>query len=257
MLDQTKTVPVQKFDGTSDYHLDDAVLVEEPLEVLIEAGKQPAISVVTMRTPNDDKALAVGFLYTEGLLASQNDIESTEQLDDNRIKIKLLSEQGMQNRNYRREFIRTSSCGLCGDQSLKTLKLMGAVQQTAVEIDKAIIDRCVQKLKPSQLIFKQTGGSHGVAGFNLDADHLATFEDVGRHNALDKLIGHAVLKQLDIPIIVTSSRGGYEMVQKAIMAKAKILVCIGAPTSLAIETARHYGLRLIGFVKGDVYNLYC
>ena len=234
----------------------DLVVIEEPLEIEIGADGIEPIQVITMRSPGDDQCLALGFLFAEGLIETFADVASIKQPHKNQIAIKLASSNAFSTRNFRREFVRTSSCGVCGSQSLETLKLIGAVAKPPVSVTPDHLFKCVQQLRQFQPVFELTGGAHGVAGFDCSGNVIAGYEDVGRHNALDKLVGYQLEHSITAHTIVASSRAGYEMVQKAVLAKASILVCIGAPTSLAVETAEHYGLRLFGFVKKASYNQY-
>ena len=249
------TASVSIADATGSSSLD-LVIVEEPLEIEISADDVEPIQVITMRSPGDDQYLALGFLYSEGLIESYADVVHITQPHKNQISISLTSNKAFTTRNFRREFVRSSSCGVCGSQSLETLKLIGAVAKNLVTVTPQHVFKCVQQLRQFQHVFELTGGAHGVAGFDCDGKVIAGYEDVGRHNALDKLVGFQLEHSMTVHTIVASSRAGYEMVQKAVLAKAAVLICIGAPTSLAVETAEHYGLRLFGFVKKSSYNQY-
>jgi FdhD protein len=268
--------------GPVDEQFDDMLAVEEPLEIRLgfrENGKltHRAISI-TMRTPGDDAALAAGFLFTEGIVKDQGQIESIRHcglkigtgkgaierastLNSNTIRVDLRDDIAVDLKRLERHFYTSSSCGVCGKSSIEALKT-GAkpIAENGFTVSADTIHKLPHALRGSQDIFDQTGGLHASALFDRDGKLEITKEDVGRHNALDKVIGEKFLAgelPLNDRILMVSGRASFELVQKAQMAGIPILAAVGAPSSLAVELAREFGMTLIGFVRDHRFNIYC
>ena len=229
---------------------EECVAVEEPLE--IQVNGQPWVT--TMRTPGQDRELAIGMLFTEGLFSDIVDIESID-VEDNVVLIEgQISIEG-----HTRGFVRSSSCGVCGKASLDSIlaRHPPAISHDGFEIEGGAIESLLTRLRSEQTIFDSTGGVHAVALFTETAEITDLAEDVGRHNAMDKIIGRSID---DIPLsnhgFLLSGRVSFEMVQKAVMAGSPCIVAIGAPTTLAIELARQHGITLIGFARDCRFNVY-
>jgi len=246
---------------------DDELAVEEPLEIrlsYLDDGKRTTKNIsVTMRTPGSDKELAAGFLFTEGIIGNYNQVEAVEVSSflENIVVVSLHSDSVPVLQKTERNFYTTSSCGVCGKASIDAIK--------TVSIFKNVDDRiCLQaslfydlqdKLRKQQSIFQSTGGLHAAALFDLQGSLGALREDVGRHNAVDKLIGAALINDelpLNKSILLLSGRASFELLQKATMAGIKIVVAVGAPSSLAVQLAKESGITLIGFLRGERFNIY-
>ncbi len=247
----------------------DVLAVEEPLEISLSYGnnEQSTISV-TMRTPGNDEELAVGFLFTEGIIFSRNHLaeeKTSEVPDENKMTIFLNSDFRPELNKLERNFYTTSSCGVCGKNSIDAIKQVCRIEnvQTKFIVEAEKIFELPQKLRDAQEMFESTGGIHATATFDLDGNMETLREDVGRHNALDKLIGAEFLKQdadcftLQDKILLLSGRASFELIQKAAMAGVQIVCAIGAPSSLAVETAKDFGMTLVGFLKNGSCNIYC
>jgi FdhD protein len=249
----------------------DTLAVEEPLEIRLgftENGKftHRAISI-TMRTPGDDFELAAGFLFTEGVLQSANQIATIKHCGkfpsaENTVRIDLHSATSVNLQKLERNFYTTSSCGVCGKTSLEALTATGARAILAKDfpnVSAEIIHRLPAKLRDAQNIFDDTGGLHAAALFDSDGNLIDLREDVGRHNAVDKLIGAHFLKNklpLGDKILFLSGRASFELVQKAVMAQIPVIAAVGAPSSLAVEAANEFGVTLLGFVRDGRFNVY-
>ncbi|HVS93231.1 MAG TPA: formate dehydrogenase accessory sulfurtransferase FdhD [Mucilaginibacter sp.] len=255
--------PVKRFD---------ALAVEEPLEIRLEYGPEENRQVknvsVTMRTPGNDAELAAGFLFTEGIIRTKEDIFSAghcftacNENKENVIEVKLKEDVTPNLSNTERNFYTTSSCGVCGKASIGAIKTVSAFRNnsTANTIAAEILCQLPETLKRHQQVFADTGGLHASALFDNKGSLLTVREDVGRHNALDKLIG-ASLKEgmlpLDQHILLLSGRASFELVQKAAMAGINIIAAVGAPSSLAVQLAEEFNITLIGFLRGNRFNIY-
>ena len=249
------TVPIHRFAPGSGTAAQDLVAVEEPLQIRVNDRDL----AITMRTPGQDRELAAGFLFTEGLLHSVDQIAGITADDRGAVTVQLAG--GVDVSFADRNFYVTSSCGVCGKASIDGLRNAGcpALPRGAPRIDPRIISELPNKLRGAQPVFEHTGGLHAAGLFDTQGNLIAVREDVGRHNAVDKLIGAAFLDG-QIPlhnfVLMLSGRVSFELVQKALMAGISIVAAVGAPSSLAIETALHFGLTLIGFVRGPNYNVY-
>jgi FdhD protein len=248
----------------------DTLAIEEPLEIRLgftenEKFTHRAVSI-TMRTPENDFELAVGFLFTEGILTSKNQISSIKYCGkinqpQNTVRIDLQPNIEINFKNLERNFYTTSSCGVCGKSSIEAI-VTGACALTRKDFPKIsaeIIHQLPEKLSKFQTVFSETGGLHAAALFEIDGQLIDLKEDVGRHNAVDKLIGAQFLSDklpLDDKILFLSGRASFELVQKAVMAQIPIICAVGAPSSLAVEAAKNFGVTLLGFVRDERFNIY-
>ncbi len=248
----------------------DSLAVEEPLEIRLgfkENGKikHRAVSI-TMRTPENDFELAAGFLFTEGILHSKNQIETIKHCgkfpnNRNTVRLDLSPETSIDFKKIERNFYTTSSCGVCGKSSIEALTT-GAKRIERADyprISAEIVHQLPEKLRERQKVFDKTGGLHAAALFDIDGNLIDLKEDVGRHNAVDKLIGAQFLADnlpLADKILFLSGRASFELLQKAVMAQIPIVCAVGAPSSLAVEAAKNFGVTLLGFVRDGRFNVY-
>jgi len=252
------TLPVRRFATGSAEDTQDLVAVEEPLQISVD-GRDLAIA---MRTPGHDRDLAVGFLFTEGLLQRPEQIEAIAQDGKGGIHITLAAGSRLDPERFARNFYLTSSCGVCGKASIDALRRLGCpdTARDRPRIEAALISSLPDRLRTAQPVFDRTGGLHAAGLFDAASGELLLLrEDVGRHNALDKVVGAAFLGKLlplDRSILCLSGRISFELVQKALMAGIPIVAAVGAPSSLAVETARRFGMTLAGFVRGTRFNVY-
>jgi FdhD protein len=241
---------------------EDHVVGEEPLEIRVQTGdSEPAQLGITMRTPGADIELAAGFLWSEGLLRERDDLISITTCKD-----KELSPREQENtvvahvrpgapaldRTLQRRFTMSSACGVCGSSQINDLHARGCRTVSASSLSDEQLASLTEQLRPQQRIFDRTGGLHAAGLFDASGNLVALREDVGRHNAVDKVIGHALMHEL-LPLhdyaLAISGRGGFEIIQKAVAAQISAVVAVSAPTSLAVETAREFGLTLLGFAR--------
>jgi FdhD protein len=268
-----KRLPVTWVTDDENTITDDSLAVEEPLEIRLEYGlanKRKVQNVsVTMRTPGNDAELAAGFLFTEGIIKNAADITSADHCfiacaedKQNVIQVSLLEDAMPNLQNTERNFYTTSSCGVCGKASISAIKTVSAFdhknfKKSAVNAEMIYLLPAI--LQKHQEVFADTGGLHASALFDLSGELILVREDVGRHNALDKLIG-AVLNEgmlpLDQHILLLSGRASFELVQKAGMAGINIIAAVGAPSSLAVQLAEEFSITLIGFLRGKRFNIY-
>lgn len=243
----------------------DELSVEEPLEIRIVDGAngrpKPVSVAVTMRTPGDDVDLATGFLYTEGIITARSDLDDLE-IETPNIGTAVLRRGTFVNSSGldRHSFV-SSSCGVCGKRSIAavTVTRRHRIEPAVPQINPRIIHTLPDALRTDQPGFARTGGLHAAALFDVEGQLIALREDVGRHNALDKLIG-AELRADRVPlagrVVFVSGRLSFELVQKAAIAGAPVLVAVGAPSSLAVELARESGMTMLGFVRDGRFNVY-
>jgi FdhD protein len=234
----------------------DLLAVEEPLQIRL--GDRDL--AITMRTPGNDEELAVGFLFTEGILPGRDAIASVTG-GDNSITIGLAGEASKDLSAQQRHFYLTSSCGVCGKASVDALVATGcsAPPRDRPRIDAATILKLPEILRATQPVFDRTGGLHAAALFDAEGNLQLVREDVGRHNAVDKLVGRSLLDgrvPLNDAVLLVSGRASFELVQKALMAGIGVLAAVGAPSSLAVETALRFGMTLAGFVRDGRFNIY-
>ena len=266
-------IAIQKYDGNGRTTLtDDVVAIEEPLEVRLQYGSVNNMQIqnvaVTMRTPGKDAELALGFLFTEGIIADHQDVyfaehafiacaENRENVVIVKLKPHVVPNLGKADRN----FYTTSSCGVCGKSSIGAIRTVSAftIDTNNDSIFADVLCQLPLTLRKHQEVFDTTGGLHASALFTLEGELLAVREDVGRHNALDKLIGFALQNNwvpVQNKILLLSGRISFELVQKAVMAGIGVVAAIGAPSSLAIQLAQEFNITLVGFLRNQHFNIY-
>jgi FdhD protein len=260
------TVPVQKVDGDSSTPVQDLLAVEEPLEIRLG----PKSISITMRTPGHDFELAAGFLFTEGILHHADEIReirwshlengNPRQLG-NSVSVELNPGVEVDLDRLERHFYTSSSCGVCGKASIEAIQMQGCpvLPRNAPVVAATVIHHLPETLRREQPVFERTGGLHAAALFSPDGKLQLLREDVGRHNAVDKLIGSQMLAgrtPLNDRLLLVSGRTSFELVQKTLMAGIPILAAVGAPSSLAVETAQRFNLTLLGFVRDGRFNIY-
>ena len=276
---------VEKVMGQIAHQVQDSLAIEEPLEIQLTYGpsnaRQTRSISVTMRTPGNDFDLAVGFLMTEGVIGDANDVEQIAYAGDsfnesapsphamdalqfgskqNTVRVDLTPEVAVNVGSLQRNFYTTSSCGICGKASLLALRTV-CPPRTAnnFTVDAQVLYRLPQRLRASQGVFDRTGGLHGAGLFDSAGNLLALREDVGRHNAVDKLIGAEFLADrtpLRDRLLLLSGRASFELLQKALMGGLPMVVAVGAPSSLAVQVAKEFDITLVGFLREDHFNIY-
>jgi len=264
---------VFKFKSENLDNFNDHISIEEPVEIIIrykdkEIWVEKTISV-TMRTPGDDEDLVRGFLFNEKIIEKIDYIEKieltgkpTEQYGlKNKIIVTINNSDNIDVDKIKRNFLTNSSCGVCGKSSLDALEIIkkDKILKSNPKISKEVLMSSPKKLRQNQSEFSKTGGIHASGLFSAQGDIVAIKEDVGRHNALDKLIGYALKENLldnTSQFLACSGRLNFDLVQKALMANIGILIGVGAPTSLAIDLANKFDMTLVGFVKEDSFNIY-
>jgi FdhD protein len=247
----------------------DALATEEPMEIRLLAGQTKQTVAVTMRTPGTDFELAAGFLYGEGIIGSPEDVLKISYCLDsyldaeqryNIVNVELRGGHEFDLRPLERHFYTTSACGVCGKASLEQLELRGcSIMPAGSEVPAEVIHALPEKLREAQGLFDATGGLHAAALFDSKGELLALREDVGRHNATDKLVGWALLEgrlPLTDHIVMVSGRSSFEILQKCLTAGAPVVCAISAPSSLAVDVAREFGMTLVGFLRGNRFNVY-
>ena len=271
--------PGRRYDGAAAQDLDDQLAVEEPLLIELAhdradedgaVGRVTESVSVTMRTPGHDVELALGFLYTEGIVAAAGEVATTSDEPPvdagargcNTVRVELRGGVPVDTRRLERHFYTASSCGVCGKTSLEALAAGRPISIAAGRpvIAPAVVHALPDRLRAAQAVFDRTGGLHAAALFDASGHLVQLREDVGRHNAVDKLVGWA-LREGRLPladaVLLVSGRASFELVHKALAAGVPVLAAVGAPSSLAVETARAYGMTLLGFVRGGRFNAYC
>lgn len=247
-------LPVDRVEGGVSRADEDLVAVEEPLQITVDGEDL----VITMRTPGHDVELATGFLFSEGLIQRPDQIESVTPDNRGTIRVSLAEGSRIDPGHFTRNFYQTSSCGVCGKASIEALRMQGC--PTIAADTPRVSSSLISSLHVEQPVFERTGGLHAAGLFDAQTrELLLSREDVGRHNAVDKLIGaafHRKLLPLSNSILWLSGRVSFELVQKALRAGIPIVVAVGAPSSLAIETARRFGMTLAGFVRDGRFNVY-
>ncbi|MGZ8490760.1 MAG: formate dehydrogenase accessory sulfurtransferase FdhD [Gemmatirosa sp.] len=243
----------------------DQLAVEEPLLIELthdrDGGRVTESVSVTMRTPGHDVELALGFLFAEGILAGVDELLTMPEARANTVRITLRPGVPVDLRRLERHFYTASSCGVCGKTSLDALAAARpiALPDAHPVVDAATIHGLPDVLRSAQAVFDRTGGLHAAALFDADGRLHGVREDVGRHNALDKLVGRQLLDgrvPLHDDLLLVSGRASFELVHKALAAGIPVLAAVGAPSSLAVETAEAYGMTLVGFVRGRRFNVY-
>ena len=249
---------------------EDLLVTEEPLEIRLGHGtlddrKEFRLSV-TMRTPGNDSELVLGFLFTEGLIGDPAEVLRVEHCSQvkpeergNVVRVELHPDVEVDPARWQRNFYTTSSCGVCGKSSIEAVHVL--CQRRIAPwgaVDPPMITALPERMRSAQTLFKHTGGIHAAALFDRAGQLLLLREDVGRHNAVDKLIGAALAASLPLwdAILLVSGRAGFELVQKCVVAAIPLMAAVGAPSSLAVDLARQQGLTLVGFLRGDRFNIY-
>ncbi len=253
---------------------DDSVSIEEPLEMIVRYKEENewvdnSISI-TMRTPGNDENLVIGLLYNEGIINNFSEIAKTELIGEkvgqydlqNKIRVTLKNANNLDIKHLKRNFLTNSSCGVCGKTSIDSIEVTckKKLNPSKPIIKASLVTKIPNILRQEQSEFSKTGGIHASALFDSDGNQLIIKEDVGRHNALDKVIGQCLKNSKldnDNQFIACSGRLSFELVQKTLMANIGLLMGVGAPTSLAIDLAKRFDMTLIGFVKSDSFNIYC
>lgn len=240
----------------------DWLVAEEPLEIRVNGTPLS----VTMRTPGNDLELAAGFLLTEGIIQSAKQIvdldyvAQAKPLKQNVVEAKLAAGAEFDRENLKRNFFAASSCGICGKASIDAVRVRGIhAPNSDFRIMPEVLCEIPERLREGQSIFSRTGGLHGAALFDADGKLIEVREDVGRHNAVDKLIGWALLNQsgdLGDCLMLVSGRGGFEIVQKCLVAGVPLLASVSAPSSLAVQLAREFQMTLVGFLRGKRFVVY-
>jgi FdhD protein len=261
----TTPIKIKKASSHQLFDANDQLAIEEPLEIqIIYQDKTDRIQrtiSITMRTPGNDEDLALGFLFTEGIIQNKRQIANTHISPfENKALITINENETLNLQNTERNFYTTSSCGVCGKTSIEAIKTISIYNITDnIHISPSVFYQLEQQLRKQQTLFDSTGGLHASALFNLEGNFITLREDVGRHNALDKLIGAAFSKEelpLTNKILLLSGRASFELVQKATMAGIKIIAAVGAPSSLAVQLAEEAGITLVGFLRNEQFNIY-
>ena len=255
---------VQQWQADSSHPVQDYLAGEEPLQIRVNG----APLVVTMRTPgSDDLELAAGFLVTEGLIQRSDDIVALKHAADckpteqgNVVDVQLAPHVPLDLESAQRNFNATSACGVCGKGSIESIRLRGVRRLTSTLIVPPDLLRALpERLQAAQTVFSRTGGLHAAGLFDRHGTLVAVREDIGRHNAVDKIVGWALLQDrlpLEDHLLLVSGRGGFEIIQKAIVARIPVLASVSAPSSLAVQLARELGLTLVGFLRGERFVVY-
>lgn len=273
IAESTITLPVVKVNAEGQLSTTDCLAAEEPLEIRLAHGPEHDRSVqnisVTMRTPGNDAELAAGFLFTEGIIKSIDDIAGATHCfiacaenKENVIQVELNPRVTPQLKNTERNFYTTSSCGVCGKASINAIRTVSEHYEATKDtftVDAEMLYLLPAILQRRQEVFAETGGLHASALFTTDGELVMVREDVGRHNALDKLIGAAMnnhMLPLDNCVLLLSGRASFELVQKAVMAGIRIIAAVGAPSTLAVQLAQEFDVTLVGFLRNLRFNIY-
>lgn len=262
-------VPVVKVEGDAGAHAIDTLAVEEPLEIRLAWPDHDEPVSITMRTPGHDPELAVGFLVGEGIVRRSADVVAVAHVGprarpdgtSNAVRVVLARDASSDIGRLARHFYATSSCGVCGKSSVDALRIAAPALPTSAHptLSPDVLHALPATLRASQPAFEETGGLHAAALFDTRGELTLVHEDVGRHNALDKVIGTLAMKNaLPAPdaVLLVSGRASFELVQKTLMAGVPILAAVGAPSSLAVELARDTGMTLVGFLRNGRFNVY-
>ncbi len=270
---QSRSLAIAAVSGDKTIDRVDAVAVEEPLEIRLEfrgpRGPVAKSVSITMRTPGHDVDLALGFLYGEGIIDRPGDVLDASPCGPpapgsgvpNVVKVRLRDESRVDLARLERHFYTTSSCGVCGKSSLEALSLTGSESLAAdgFRVAGRVLDALPARLREHQLAFDETGGLHAAALFDSGGDLLLVREDVGRHNAVDKVVGQ-LLDSGTLPAaehgLLVSGRASFELMQKALRAGIPMLAAVGAPSSLAVAVANEFGMTLVGFLRDSRFNIY-
>jgi FdhD protein len=259
------SVPVRVIDGAGERNGDDWIVVEEPLEIRAGGPEQAPVSVaVTMRTPGNDDELAVGFLFTEGLIHEAGEVTATrghgsKSREGGCNVVQVVLSKPFDGSALKRNFFATSSCGVCGKATLDQIAVRCPPVEPGPAVARSALVGLPATLRGGQTVFERTGGLHAAGLFDAQGRLLLLREDVGRHNAVDKLIGRALLDR-DVPlngrILLVSGRTSFEILQKAAVAGVPVVAAVSAPSSLAVAVAQRLGITLVGFLRGPSFNVY-
>lgn len=254
---------ITKLSSRGNLDLNDNIAVESPLEIRVNKfGERPVHALsVTMRTPGNDRELALGFLFTEGIIKSRDQITSINEEQENTIRLTLSQSVVFDPEKLQRHFYMSSSCGVCGKSSIEAIEvhIPNKMKPLNNQISADYLYKLPEKVRQFQDTFNKTGGLHAAALFDSKGELIILREDVGRHNAMDKLVGYCLeanLLPLGEHVIFLSGRASFELIQKSLLAGASVVAAVGAPSSLAIALASRYNQTLIGFLKSDSLNLY-
>jgi FdhD protein len=259
---------VRIFEGESARWRSDQLATEEPLEIRLLSGETSSGVAVTMRTPGADFELAAGFLYAEGVVAHRDEIRRIAYCIDpeldpeqhyNVVTVEMAAGMPPEIGRLERHFYVSSACGVCGKASLDALELRGCSRlPRGPEVEASTLSALPARLRAAQGVFEATGGLHAAGIFSTAGELLCLREDVGRHNAVDKLLGWALLEKhsLSERVLLVSGRSSFEILQKAAVARIPIVCAVSAPSSLAVALARRFGITLIGFLRGERFNVY-
>jgi FdhD protein len=264
----TARVQIDRIRGGESRARPDVVAVEEPLEIRLQlsSGAEHQVAV-TMRTPGDDFELAAGFLHGERLITGRSEVTeiryctNVDPQEFNVVTVHLGPGASFDPATLDRNFYTTSSCGVCGKASLEAIEVRGCSPLPVgdVRVDAAVIRALPDAIRERQKVFDRTGGLHAAGLFDLSGELLELREDVGRHNAVDKVVGHALLGSgVPLPdrVLTVSGRASFEIMQKALAAGIPVVVAVGAPSSLAVDLAREFRMTLVGFANADGFNVY-
>jgi FdhD protein len=270
---RSSAVEISKISSGASESMADSVAVEEPLEIRLgystPDGRATRSKYNTIRTPGNDRELAAGFLYSEAIVHRGQDIASIETCgppaadsgNHNVVRVDLAADVEVDLGRLQRHFYTTSSCGVCGKTSLDALRINGAepIGDEAASFSRSTLTRIPEALRAAQPTFEATGGLHAAAAFNPKGDLRVTMEDVGRHNAVDKVIGSLLLNN-ELPAnqlgLMVSGRASFELMQKTLVAGMPLLAAVSAPSSLAVQLAKEFNVSLVGFLRGDTFNIY-
>ena len=273
MTASSRSFSVRKIDKNSANSVDDLVAIEEPLEIRLgystPEGRTASSISITMRTPGSDAELAVGFLYSESIVQNSGDITKAEHIGPvapdtgyhNIVRVDLASNVEVDLGRLQRHFYTTSSCGVCGKSSLDALRITGAepLADGPARFSKNALIAMPDALRARQPTFERTGGLHAAAAFDSQGEIIVVHEDVGRHNAVDKVVGTLLARDM-LPAsglgLMVSGRASFELMQKTLVAGFPLLAAVSAPSSLAVQLATEFNVSLVGFLRGDTFNIY-
>lgn len=257
---------VRRFSAEGVVQQEDKLAVEEPLEIRLRwqrgAAWEEEPLTITMRTPGNDAELAAGLLFSEGIVRRREQMLTITQSDNhNTVFVQLAADHQLDMKRFQRNFLSTSSCGVCGKMAIESLQLLHQPQldEQSPRMAAVMLQTLPEQLRAVQAMFQQTGGVHAAGLFSADGRLLLLREDAGRHNAVDKLLGACLLENsfsIRDCILLVSGRAGFEIVQKALAADIGFMAAVGAPTTLAIDLARTHGMTLVGFLKPSGFNCY-
>jgi FdhD protein len=253
MSDAITSRPVTRFGGGVG-RVEDRLVVEEPLEIRLDGTPL----AVVMRTPGDDRDLALGFVITEGIVSAPSDVAAVEQVDDARWDVVTIPGIEIDPARFQRNFYSTSSCGVCGKASIDAIRVTGARPPEGPVVAADTLISLPDRLLERQVAFHATGGLHAAAAFDASGEIVTVAEDVGRHNAVDKVIGRLATRSWPLPSLglMASGRVSFEITQKAAVAGISLICGVSAASSLAVDLAEEFGMTVVGFVRDDGFTVY-